>query len=410
MARQERAWSRSGPERRETQRRPHLVVLSWRDFAHPDAGGSERYVLEVTSRLVDRGWAVTQVSADWPGAPRQTCVRGVRVVRRGGRITVFAHALLWHFLGRFGPYDAVLDVHNGMPFLSPLVTRRPVLVLVHHVHREQWRVLFGRALGCIGWWLESKVAVRVYRHCPYVAVSENTMADLRELGTADDCVIIRNGSASVSSPTPKSPRPTICVLGRLVPHKRVERAIEAVAALRKELPGLNLSIVGAGDWEGSLRRLAEASGVSDAVTFHGFVDPATRDRLLGEAWVLAMPSMKEGWGLAVMEAAGQQTPAVGFSDAGGLSESIQHGSTGLLVNDQDEFVAALRLLLTDRPLRERYGRTARARAAGFSWAAAADDMGRRLQEVTGLHVVPLVPGRQAPAPLVNEAEEGSPAG
>ena len=40
--------------------------------------------------------------------------------------------------GRLGPHDVVVDVQNGIPFLAPLYCGRPVVVLVHHVHRAQW--------------------------------------------------------------------------------------------------------------------------------------------------------------------------------------------------------------------------------------------------------------------------------
>ena len=74
----------------------------------------------------------------------------------------------------------VVDVQNGMPFLSRLVARCPVLVLVHHVHREQWRSCFGPVLGRIGWWMESWLAPRLYRKCRYVTVSEHTRAELAD--------------------------------------------------------------------------------------------------------------------------------------------------------------------------------------------------------------------------------------
>jgi glycosyltransferase involved in cell wall biosynthesis len=97
---------------------------------------------------------------------------------------------------------------------------------------------------------------------------------------------------------PRSPRPSVVVLGRLVPHKRVELAIDAIAAL----PGATLTVVGHGYWEPQLRTYAERLGVGDAVTFTGYVDDVTKHRLLAAAWVHALPSVKEGWSLAVWRA------------------------------------------------------------------------------------------------------------
>jgi glycosyltransferase involved in cell wall biosynthesis len=103
------------------------------------------------------------------------------------------------------------------------------------------------------------------------------------------------------------------------------------------------------------------------VRFHGFVGEVTKRELLASAWVLAMPSIKEGWGLAVMEAAAQATPAVGLRSAGGLAESIVDGETGLLAEGPEEFAAQIERALTDEALRRSLGEAARTRCAAFTW-------------------------------------------
>ncbi len=138
--------------------RPTLLLLYWRDLDHPAGGGSERYVHRVAEGLAAAGADVTLFCAAHDRAPAEEVVRGVRVVRRGGRFGVYPRALLH---ARRARPDLVVDVQNGVPFGSTLVRRGPVLVLLHHVHREQWTVLFGRVLGAVGWFLESRVAPRV---------------------------------------------------------------------------------------------------------------------------------------------------------------------------------------------------------------------------------------------------------
>src|SRR5262249_28119779 len=76
--------------------------------------------------------------------------------------------------------------------------------------------------------------------------------------------------------------------------------------------------------------------------------------------------VKEGWGLAVMEAAAEGTPAVG-SRSGGLAESVVDGVTGELADDYEGFVAGLRRVLSSPELRDRLGTAARERAARFRW-------------------------------------------
>src|SRR4051794_7820222 len=181
-------------------------------------------------------------------APAEEVAAGVRIVRRGGRLGVYPRALA-HVL-RHRP-RLVVDVQNGLPFCSTLVTRAPVTVLVHHVHREQWPIVFGRLGGKLGWWLESVVAPRVYRRSRYVTVSEATRSELAGLGVAPERVaIVPNGVEPVLHvPTPRSPTPRLVVVGRLVPHKQVEHAIQVVARLRDRWPGVRLAVVGEGWWD-----------------------------------------------------------------------------------------------------------------------------------------------------------------
>ena len=163
--------------------RNRVLVLNWRDPWHPEAGGSELYVTEVARRLHAGGTALTVFSARYPGAAEAETRDGIRYVRRGGHLTVYLWAALLLLTRRFGRLDAVLEVQNGMPFLARLFTRARVVVLVHHVHREQWSIL-PRALARFGWFMESKVAVRVNRGTPYVAVSEVTRSELVGAGCA----------------------------------------------------------------------------------------------------------------------------------------------------------------------------------------------------------------------------------
>jgi len=278
---------------------------------------------------------------------------------------------MWHLLlRRSGRVDVVVDVQNGLPFFSRLVTRTPVVVLVHHVHREQWHVVYDGVRARIGWFLESRVAPRLYRHCQYVAVSQVTRDELAGLGVDPDRVaVVHNGTEpALETGVPRDDVPHLCVLGRLVPHKRVEHAFETLARLRADHPGTRLTVVGHGWWADELTDAAERLGIADVVEFTGFVDDVTKHHALARSWVLLTPSLKEGWGLCIAEAASHGVPAVAYRSAGGVAELVVDGRTGLLVEDDlDAFVAATRRLLEDATLRDRLGTAARERSHAFSW-------------------------------------------
>ena len=160
-----------------------VLFLNWRDSTHPEGGGSEEYVERVAERFVRAGSSVTLFCAAHGDAPRDEVLpTGVRVVRRGGRFSVYLQAMLRLRLGLLPAHDVVVDVQNGVPFWSTLAGSRPVVLLCHHVHREQWHVVLPRHIAAVGWWLESRLAPRAYRSCQYVTVSQATLHELTQLG------------------------------------------------------------------------------------------------------------------------------------------------------------------------------------------------------------------------------------
>jgi glycosyltransferase involved in cell wall biosynthesis len=361
-----------------------VLLLCWRDTGHPQGGGSETYLQRIGAQLAGTGIAVTLRTARYQGASNVDLVDGVRISRGGGPYTVYIRAGLAMVAARMGlgPLrharpDVVIDSQNGLPFLARLAFGRRVVVLVHHCHREQWPVA-GRTRARIGWFVESRLSPWLHRRNQYVTVSLPSMRDLADLGVDTRRVaVVRNGldqapPASLSGPRSATPRAV--VLSRLVPHKQIEDALDAVAVLRRRLPDVHLDVVGGGWWHERLVEHAERLGIVDAVTFHGHVDDDTKHAVVQHSWVHVLPSRKEGWGLAVVEAAQHGVPTIGYRSSGGLVDSIVDGVTGLLVDDRDDLVDRLEELLCDRVLREELGAKAQARSREFSWTQSAEAM------------------------------------
>jgi glycosyltransferase involved in cell wall biosynthesis len=182
---------------------------------------------------------------------------------------------------------------------------------------------------------------------------------------------------------PRTPHPSLVVLGRLVPHKRVELALEAVHRLSDRFPDLRLTVVGQGYWEPELKQTAQRLGVADRVDFAGFVEEDVKHRLLASSWLHLLPSVKEGWGLVVVEAGFHGTPTVAFRSAGGTTESVVHGVTGLLADDDDGFVHSVERLLDEHGIRAGFGAAARSHARRFSWEATTRGVERALLKASG---------------------------
>ena len=374
-----------------------VLLLCWRDTGHPQGGGSETYLQRVGAQLAASGIDVTLRTARYEGARRRDMVDGVHISRAGGRYTVYIWAGLAMVASRIGlgPLrrsrpDVVIDSQNGLPFLARLAYGRRVVLLVHHCHRDQWPVA-GRFLSRFGWFVESWLSPRLHRDNQYVTVSLPSARDLTDLGVdANRVAVVRNGLDEAPPDTltgERSATPRAVVLSRLVPHKQIEDALDAVAVLRPRMPELHLDIIGGGWWEDRLVRRAEQLGIDDAVTFHGHVDDVTKHAVVQRCWVHLLPSAKEGWGLAVIEAAQHGVPTIGYRSSGGLTDSVVDGVTGVLVDSHDDFVDRFEELLTDHVLREELGAKAAARSREFSWPQSASAMCTVLESVHRGHRV-----------------------
>src|SRR5439155_24160768 len=173
---------------------------------------------------------VTYLTARGPGQSAGRVSGSLRMVRRGGRWTVYFWALLWLLRNR-NRIDGVVDCQNGIPFFSPLVLSRRVLVVLvmHHVHDAQFFVHFPPWLARIGSWLEGPGARWAYRNAVTVAVSPSTVRAMRtRLRWLGPSFVVPNGMTQPERrPVTRAQTPTIVCLGRLVVHKRVDRPVQA---------------------------------------------------------------------------------------------------------------------------------------------------------------------------------------
>ena len=95
----------------------NILILTWRDLAHEAAGGAEVYTEQVARQLGPLGHDVTLFAAAVAGRPAEEIVDGYRVVRAGGRFTVYREARRWwQRQGRFEGFDVVIDMINTVPF------------------------------------------------------------------------------------------------------------------------------------------------------------------------------------------------------------------------------------------------------------------------------------------------------
>ncbi len=364
-----------------------ILIVNWRDIEHPWAGGGEVNIHEQAKRWVQWGHQVTMLCGGYPvrhrGAPRDFVVDGVRIIRRGGRFTVYLRAAMYYLRHLRGQFDVVIDVANGIPMLTPLYCRAPKVLMFHHVHLKQWFVELPWPLAVVGWFAERFVVRMLYSGVRTVAISESTRQELKHVGFDPKKVeVVRPGlDHRLYGLNSVSAEPSRLVyLGRLRHYKRLDTLIRLTRDLAAEFPAIHLDMIGIGEDRPYLEDLARTEGVEERVTFHGFVSDETKVKLLQQGWVFVMPSLNEGWGISVLEANACGLPAVAF-DVPGLNESIRHGETGLLGKDYDDLRSQVRRLLVDGELRQKMADEALRWSGQFDWAISAQKLLGVLQSV-----------------------------
>lgn len=360
-----------------------ILAFNWRDINHPEAGGAEVNIHEQARRWAAAGHQVTLFAARPKGHRFRDSIDGITIYRGGGRLTVYMWAIAAYLLFLRKRADVVLDIENGITFLTPLYCFKPKVCLFHHLHQEQFLVEMGPVMGRFGRFLERYAVPVLYRKSVLVAVSHSTARRKREAlfrGGRLDIEVIHNGldHSTYGLGGDKCERPTVLYLGRVKTYKRLPRLIAAMPRVRERVPDVELIIAGKGDAIDEVATAVREHGVEDITRFLGEVSEEQKLDLLRRAWVMATPSMNEGWGVTVIEANACGTPAVAFRVAG-LDEAIVDGKTGFLAETDEEFAERIAEVLKEPEIRERLTSGALDWASEFDWDVTAARMLERLE-------------------------------
>jgi len=349
-------------------RRVH--VLAWRDLDDDEAGGSENHADEFMRRWQEAGLSVMHRTSHAVGRPSVDVRHNYDVVRRGSRTTVFPRVAISETLGRMGPYDALVEIWNGVPWLSPIWCRKPRILILHHIHGPMWNQMFPKTIAALGRTIETRLAPPLYRRTPTVTTSTDTHEELMHLGWKPE--MVTTGPVGVddffSPGGDKTMHPSILAVGRQAPVKRFLDLLEQVRRTRERVPNVTLTLVGDGPERGSIEAWIRDHDAS-WVTLTGRVERTVLRDHYRRSWIVASASLAEGWGLALTEAAGCATPAVA-TDISGHRCSVLHDRTGILA-PLNELGDAMAEVLSDEVLRKRLSTEAERRARTLTWDALA---------------------------------------
>ncbi len=362
---------------RDTAERPgaevarlHILVLSDRDWTHPQGGGTGTNLHSQVVRWLGWGHRVSVIACSYPGAAAREVDGSLTLHRVGGRSTVFPRAIAAQSRGLVPDADVVLEVVNGITFLTPLWCRTPRVTLVHHIHADHYVRELGARGRLAALALETLPLRLLYGRSQFLTISQASARDIAAHGIDPRRIEVSYLGVEHRQfgpdPASRAPEPTLLYLGRLKRYKRIEVVLDVLA----RNPGAVLELAGEGDHRPVLEAEIEARGLGDRVRMHGHVSEQRKLELYRQAWINITTSSAEGWGLSVTEAGACGTPSAALR-LGGLAEAIDDGRTGVLAETPLQLAEKVGRVLADRQLRDALGRAALARASEFSWDATA---------------------------------------
>jgi glycosyltransferase involved in cell wall biosynthesis len=320
----------------------NILIFNWRGPSNPKSGGAEIVTMEHAKGWVKMGHRVTWFASGFKGCRKDEAINGVSIVRRGNFLSVFLYAPFYYFFSK-QKFDVVVDEIHGLPFFTPLYARKPKIAFIHEVAGVIWDYMYPFPINVLGKWFET-IYFKLYRNTKFWTDANSTIDDLVKKG------IKRKNCTAISCPIRQKPLktlpkkenvPTFIFVSRVVKMKGIEEVIRAFFYILREMKDAQLWIVGDGEkqYVEELKETMKSYSISPRVKFFGKVDEETKFDLLKKAHVLLHASVKEGWGLVVIEAASQATPSVVY-DVAGLRDSVKNGKTGIVINKNDPKIMA----------------------------------------------------------------------
>lgn len=353
-----------------------------------NTGGKETRIFELTRRLVEMGHEVHVFTMHWWDTPETSRIEnGVHLhaisrlypLYSGERRSIWQGIMFSLGCFKLLKYNFdCLDVDHIPYFplfvvrLVALLKRRPMYATWHEVWgRDYWLKYLG-AKGHLAWLIERASMAMPSR---ILAVSSMTQARLHEVLGADAPIsLVANGldTKRVKAIQPAQHGADIIFSGRLLEHKHVDMLVRAMKLLHHDRPDITCLIVGDGPERTKLEALTLELGLSQTITFAGFLP--SHDEVLAQvkaARVFVLPSTREGFGISLLEALACGTPVVTINHTDNAARDLVTPATGRLAKLHARSIAQAVTKLLDNPLP---AREVQAAALAYDWDTAASTL------------------------------------
>lgn len=384
-------------EKQGQNHRKKILFLSWRDIKAPKKGGAEIFTHEMIKRLDKEKYEIIHFSPEYDGGESEEVIDGIKYIREGGNLGVILKAKQYYSQNKEA-IDYVVDQCNTHRFFTKFwVEKEKRIFFIHQLTREIWDMNTSFPVNVIGRTTETPF-LRLSKDDSTITVSESTRNDLVDIGFDPDKITILPEGIDFIPWNPnefklKEEDPTFIYVGRYSNYKGIDKVVEAYCKVKKDYPKAKLWVVGKKkeDYIDEVlnpiveRYEKENIGVSSDITYWGFVSEEKKLELMSRAHCLLFPSLREGWGLIITEAAAVGTPSIGF-DSAGIRDALKKGEAGYLCKDNtiEELVYHMKSVVEDEDKYSQMRKAAYEYSLNFHWE---NTMTEFTKFIDGLEVV-----------------------
>lgn len=354
-----------------------FLILNWKDIKNPDVGGAEIILYELAMKLIKDGHKVTWFCRRFKDGAEREVVDGIETIRKGNKYTTYWQAWRYYRSLTRKP-DKVIDSINTICWQTPLyVDKHRRIAYVNQLAKKVFYYELPQPISSVAYHLENW-EYKTYKATNFLCYSKSVKEDLQSFGISPLNISIFPLGIDHSRyiPGSKSVTPLFIFVARLVSMKRADLCIEAMECVCKKYTEAKLAIVGYGPQEDNLKKLINKFGLQKNVSIVNkdnlYFKKDAKDvkvKLLQQAWALLLPSVKEGWGMVVTEAAACGTPSI-VTDVTGLRDTVVDGQTGFIASADPtakELASYMIKIIEDNTIRKRFERNATRWAGNFSW-------------------------------------------
>lgn len=330
------------------RKKKRIAIFCWRDYLNPRAGGAEHVTKVHAQHWILKGYEVVWFSSKVHGQPQKFTRDGIKFIRAGSEKLFFFVASIQYLLHNKLHFDIVIDQAHGIPNFCPLWTKdTKTILLIHEVAGDIWDYMFPKPISYIGKLIERLSLKLFYTRTKIWVDSKSTALDLQKLGLKSTQIsIISCGiDEQIVSKEIKEKDLTLIFLSRIVKMKGIEFALTVFELVQEIIPAASLWIAGSGEdhYIEKIKKQVLQKNLQ-RVYFLGKISEVMKYKRLRRSHFLLHTSIKEGFGLTVLEANSQYTPAAIF-DVGSLNELVEDSITGVVAPFHNERLLANKIIL-----------------------------------------------------------------